>query len=431
MVGKKDEHMSNSKQMTGLAILAGVFFIPSLYAQTSPEFIMLPSNPLEQTNTIPAVTPTPKISKSQQLLTQYYQVSKTSPKKAKQILQQILEEDPDNITALKEMGYLYLRQGNKKSALNYFVRAEQINPADEFNRLQIAYLLNMLGRNKAAYQQFLKLKNSTNPAIRSKARQALINLSGMQTKILPAPFFADLYFSPYYMSRFHNAIFPLIARAGMTFGPNQQGQVYTFVRATRDTRSANGRLPSIYADDSVVVGVGTRYQPLKALPIFAYMEIGEAYQFVKLNNRTWDSDFRIGAFGYDNWGALPQYAENLSFPLKQTGQVYGDVAYYTRYQNDTIATLSVRQGVRAAEYHYSAMNAYLRARVYLDTKGYFYNNLIEFGPGVSFTPDQRWNATVRLEALHGYYFPVNGPMVNPYGSNYNDIQVQFETGLAI
>lgn len=326
------------------------------------------------------------------------------------------------------LGYEFLEKKQNAEALKHFLISEKLDPNNAQTALQIAYLLNELGRDRAAYYQFAKVAVMNDPEKQATARQAMINLAGLQTKILPKPFFADFYISPYYISRFNDFILPAEFRLGFTYGKNDQGELYLFSYFSRDTQSRTGDISEIYADNFTINGIGTRYQLFKKLPIFAYADIGYAHQFVYDIDSSPQNQFyfRGGINAFKRWGRAPRYAPHLARPFKQIGEFYGDFGYYTIYEHNWLGELSLREGLRVMEYKYSAIDVYLRAHYFFDTKGYFYNNLIELGPGIAFIPDNRLFLTLRAETVWGHYIPTRSPEPNPYRSNYGNTLAQLE-----
>ena len=370
------------------------------------------------------------VSATEKLFNEYYKAKKTNPSLAKTLLEQLLEKDPENINAHKEMGYLLIKEKNSELALCHFKIVDRLSPNNYEIKMQIAYLLNELGRNREAYGYFSEVAAGTDKKLSLKANQAMTGLAGTQTKILPKPWFADLYFSPFYYSRFRLYVFPLQFRIGRTFGCHDEWEVYASTWVTWDNKSKDGTaqtgptvapLPQIFNDNVAIEALGVRYRPFyKAFPNFAlYVELGEAYSIVNqqpLQSR-WRNDARGGYFFDGRWGAKDEYAECLIFPFKQVGTIYNNVSYYSRYSN-LIGYLNVTEGLRVAEYHTASLDIYASVRAAADKNQEFFNNFVEIGPAIKFTPNNRYGFNLRAEFLQGYYINVNSPSPNPYGSHY-------------
>lgn len=377
--------------------------------------------------TTAAVAAPPPLSEPDRLLNQYYSLQKTNPSAAEQILQQLVTKYPNNVKGQTEMGYLLLNKKQLKEALQHFLIVQALTPDDYNIKMQIAYLYNQLGENRKAYYQFEAVTKTSDSKLFAKAQQSMINLAGVQTRFLPSPFFADIYFAPYYMYRFRDTIFPGQFRIGMQWGQYNQFQIYGITYYNQDSRSSGGLAPAIYNDNSVTYSGGIRYQPFHTIPIFGYVELGKAYNLLPVVGSPWMNDFRGGFTGYQNWGATPEYAEKLIFPFHFVCDMYGNYAYYSRYNQDWIGQLRLRPGLRIFEYGNSSVDLYLKLEGFWDTKHFFYNNIIDYGPGIAFVPNNRLNLAFRVEFVRGQYLPVNSPDPNPYGTFYTNKLFNLET----
>ena len=363
------------------------------------------------------------------LIDQFYALKKTNPEQAEALLRKIIQQNPCDLKANLEMAYLLNSQKRSKEAICYFQVAEILDPCNYEVKLEIAYLLNGLQRNRDAYYKFQEVTKACDCKTRLKGEEGMVGLAGAQTKIFKKPFFVDFYTAPYYLSRFKDYIFPAQARAGVTYGNRNQGELYATIRFNRDTQSnVNNAIPAIYGDNAIDYAVGTNYQPFEKIPISAYIEWGRAYVLVTDDHgRWWQTDFRVGATGYTTYGAPPVYSPCLAFPWKFAGDIYGDFSYYSRYVHDAIGQLRVRPGLTVLTYHNSSINVYANINTLFDTERLFYNNILEVGPGIAFVPDNRFNFVIRAEATLGYYLPINTSQPNPYPSIYRTTIVEFET----
>lgn len=364
-----------------------------------------------------------------QLLNAFYQEKAKDPQKALNIILHLLELYPNDLVALKETGYLYLAYNNQAAALPFFFRAYALTH-DPNLAMQIAYCYNILGDNRSAYRYFslATLNSSTDPQLNLKAQIAMTNLAGFQMKILPNPYYAEFYYAPFYFSRFRLVVNPFVARAGVILNQDYNVKLYTSFSWSRDDRSsATTQISQIYNDDIALTAVGLSAQPIKKIPLIAFSQVGRAYDLLGVQP-IWRNDFRGGLIYFNRWGASPTYTENAAFPIKWVGSMYADAIYYSRYQN-TISDSRLRQGLRIFQAQSTEVDFYLTGHMILDTKHEFYNNIIEYGPGIAIIPSTRYNNTIRLESLRGYYLPVNSPSPNPYGPNYTNQVIQLETYL--
>ncbi len=376
-----------------------------------------------------------KVSGSQDLnsqMDQYYKLKKTNPDQALILIIQITRKYPQNADAQAEYGYLLLDKKRYKEALTCFQIVEQLKPNDYDIKLQIAYIYNDLQQNKKAFFKFQEVANySPKPKQVQEARESMISLGGSQTKLLPNPFFADIYLDPYHQTRFNDGIFDSQVRFGIQLSKYFQG--YGKVYLNGDTASspgsaALGAAPAEYNDNGVIYDAGLRLTPYQDAPFFFYVEGGTAYNYYLTQNltRRWTGDFRVGSELYQTWGMKPEYAPRPKFPFKHIGNIYGELTYYSRYDNDWILQLRVRDGVRAFEYGYSALDLFIQVEGFGDTQREFYNNIVDYGPGITFIPDVRVGLAFRVRYLLNNYIPVRSPQPNPYRPNYNNFIVETE-----
>src|SRR5580765_413067 len=80
---------------------------------------------------------------SADLMNRAYQIQSTNPNEAARLLKQVFEKDPSNISARRQLGYLYLNQSDYEGALEQFQASEKIHSSDTI-KLQIAYILGSL-----------------------------------------------------------------------------------------------------------------------------------------------------------------------------------------------------------------------------------------------------------------------------------------------
>jgi len=358
-------------------------------------------------------------------LNQFYRVKQTHPEQATKLLQDLLVSDPNNLTVQLENGYWLLNQKQYQAALPFFQKSRKLAPKNQLIALQLGYILNALGQNHQAYQEFKFSATSDDIKIRRQSQQAMLNLAGFATRVAPPPFFADIYFAPYYNSRLAATIFPLQTRAGLFYGHKNRGELYVSINANKDTRSTGGQNPIIYSDNSVVYALGTRYRLWNKPQIYAYTEWGKAHYL--LNDKKTATDFRAGLVGSLNWGETPSYADQSQFSFKHVGDVYANLSFYSRFENNWIGQLTLHEGARIFNYHYSTVDVYGKLQLFADSRKVYYNNLVEFGPGLRWKPDNRYNFALRLEAIHGNYLPINASISNPYQNNYNAVLAMLET----
>lgn len=367
-------------------------------------------------------------SKESLLLDEFYHLKKHNKKAAWTLIQQIIHRYPNNLLALKEGGFLAIDEHHRADAIVYFNKAYNLSYKPDL-AMQLAYLYDepdsgseQLTDKYLAYHYFNLATKSTDKSLELRAQNALTNLAGLQTKAFPSPFFSEIFFDPLSQSRFGLTIRPFIGRLGIEQNNRFQTKTYLVLRQTQDNKSFNfGELPQIYEDNVRITGLGAQISPFPSIPIVSFIEAGRAYDLVYRNRDRWRNDVRAGLMYYNEFGALPAYFERLQLNMKYYSTLYGDATYFSRYKNNIIATIKTHQGIRIAQYKSSMLNLYLSGRVIEDTRREFFNNIAEIGPGIGFTPSNRYRVELRYEHINGMYLPA-GRTINPYGKYYiNDI----------
>lgn len=365
-----------------------------------------------------------KLSYKDQLLVKFYQTKTSNPKVAWKVIQILLNTYPKDIKILKEAAYFAQAQKKNELAISLWEKIYSLEPKPEY-ALTLGYLYDSQNKKQKAFYYFDVASKTTDLKLRCKAEMAKTNLAGAQTKILPDPFFIEIYSAPFYFSRFDLAVLPIIARAGITINKEHNTEVYLTNRRTQDDRSGGkggfliqNSISQIFEDNVAIYSVGFRTYPWKKIPLLAFIEAGRAQDLIYQNRARWRSDVRGGGVYYNEWGIKPNYYLNLEFPFCYVATLYSDVIYYSRYNDNIIGTAWFRPGLRVAAYHSASLDAYVANYLILDKNHEFYNNTYSIGPGVAFRPTNRLNIVFRFESLQGFYIPVHSPTPNPYRSKY-------------
>ncbi|WP_340600555.1 tetratricopeptide repeat protein [Acinetobacter sp. HZNU-JH01] len=329
---------------------------------------------------------------------QFYKLEQQQPEQAEKILLELAALTPQDIKVWKSLTYLQIRLNKQDQALYSVRKASQLAPQDDQLKLQEAYLLNQLQRDRDALPIFKMLAQSNDVEIATKAQQAVQNLSGGTVK----PVFKDIYFAPSYESRYDDFIFPLKMRYGRNWD-NGRAQVYGFMNLNRDTKSRGGVRPEIIDENAVTVGVGANYQPWLSIPIRAYLELGGSYDLIDRNRDKFRESVVGGVTGYQEWYANPS-VENRTVWNDYFTDLYGNVASYSREDYNVIADLRLRSGFNVYRGETGTVQAYAKLHALADSEGENYNNLFEYGAGVAWQPFNYLPVKVRVERLYGHYF---------------------------
>lgn len=387
----------------------------------------IPVAPTTSSPNIQSIPQKPKkivtIPKYQRLLNQYYQLKNHNEALALQKLQEANKKYPNNIQVLKEKGFAAVKLNHNKEAIYYFKKAYDLTHDPDL-ALQLGYLYTCINKRPTAYQYFQWASQSKNQTTALSAENAMTNLSGLQIKALPKPYFSETFFTPFSQTRFGLTVRPFLTRVGVEQNNKLLTREYMFLRRTDDNKSKSlGEISQIYEDDVQIEGIGMQITPIPKFPLVGFLEGGVAYDLVYRNRDRWRGDLRSGLMYYNQFGVRPAYYDKLTFGLFYFSDLYLDAAYYSRYNNNIIGGGRTHQGFHLIQYHSIMINTYVTGRVILDTKRLFYNNFAEAGPGVAIIPTNRFNFQIRFEHLNGAYLPA-GAIYNPYRQYYINNLVQ-------
>lgn len=349
----------------------------------------------------------------------FYQIKNKESKKALLLIKQLVKRYPLDITILKEGGYLALQLHDNNFALLCFARVYRLTYDPKF-ALQIAYIYDSTQQKRLAYYYFGCATHTQDAKDRMTAELAKTNLRGAATKILPQPYYLDFTFTPISFSRFHLVVYDTILKLGKVINEKFQWKTYLFYHRTWDNKSGSfGLISQVYTDNVSIVGAGTEITPIPHFPMIAFFQLGKANDLVYRNRSRWRSDLRYGLAYYNEWGMKPSYTFKPELLLHFQGDAYTDIIYFSRFRN-TIATARLRPALKVFRWGSATIDLYYKGFVIQDTLRQFYNNLMEYGPGIAFTPSDRYNVTLRYENLRGHYLPSNTNPLNPYKPNYHN-----------
>jgi tetratricopeptide (TPR) repeat protein len=334
---------------------------------------------------------------------------------ARQALQDLRASE---LQARKQKAYDLLEQGHRKEALSLFEQIHLTDPSDNATTLQLGYLYQVTGKLTKARQMFEAERYNQDPRVSGQATAALKEVNQQS-----AWWFASAYVAPFYESRFANQINPIIFKVGVR--ATRYLEPYVGMRFTRDIRSTSGTLPVIYSDNSDVFSVGLQSHVL-GHGTNLYAEAGTAVSLMSqpIQGRA-VPDYRAGITWYKPWETgLAEAAKKRSTGISLTGNAYSDISFYSRYNDNVIGYLQIRQGVNLPTAHLLPMQALAAINVVRDSNGDFYNNVVEAGPALRIAPFRRLlNLQFEVNYLRGFY-TAHDP-ANPYGSSYGDFRVFF------
>ena len=266
--------------------------------------------------------------------------------------------------------------------------------------MQIGYLQQQLGDDQAAAEAFKTTVMSGDRIRADQACAAYRNVRGSSGKLLPDPWFAEVYAAPEYRSHHDVAVAPIEGRVGVSYGASSTVEAYVSLRGTIDTRSGKADLvPVTYYDNAAFVAGGLRVQPFADVPVSLFAEVGAGYDIADQNRGRLRSDFRGGAVAYQQWNVEAPCAGGDRFPFRFIADVYGEAIYYSRYDNNVLFYGRVRPGIRLFETPTWGVDGYLLGAVSSDLKNNKDNHFGEYGTGIALHAYDPFRWTARAELV--------------------------------
>lgn len=320
-----------------------------------------------------------------------------------------LVEDPGRPEIIKQLGYMSVADGDMVDAVKKFEGERRLVPRDYEAALELGYLYDSLHDESGAEASFAAARLSPDARIRDAASSALKNV-----RARAAPFYVDVYASPYYTSRFSDKVAYFEASAGYKPEPDGPISFYLDSRYTQDTLSRGGVVPEIYSDNYASLSPGIRYQP-KGFNASLTADWGLAINLLPTADHPGATEFdgRVVLADYHYWEG----------PDSLFADVGASAGFYSRYRDNVIGYLQSRGGIKAWDNSRSQLSLYAPVNVYKDTNRDFFNNAVEAGAGLEFQPSTKINLKFRAEYLRGTYMGITGRDPNPYGPHYNDVRL--------
>lgn len=361
------------------------------------------------------------------LASAYDLLGEGEPRAAAEELRAALALDPCRPEVQAQLGYVLTGLGDHRAALDHIEAARDLGHADPRLTLQAAYLHERTGNAIESRRRFVQAMDEGDPEVARQAEDELIVRNAA-----PGLWITDAYTAPLYQSRFDNVVVPVLIRSGPNLTAPRLVQPYGFLRANRDTRS-DSEQAEIFAENAVIAGAGIRFRPFGGT-MAAYAEAGPTYDLLRSPDRDGGSSFRgsvqAGIYDFRVYG-VPR---DLHGPGESGlfAELYYDASYYSRFENNGIGYLQFRPGMRQTGRARGALDFYTPILAVVDTRGLYFNNLIEAGLGARWSPPGLGGLTVSAEYLRGRYLrspeSVGGPAVDPLpvtfgGEPYGDLRI--------
>lgn len=132
------------------------------------------------------------------------------------------------------------------------------------------------------------------------------------------------------------------------------------------------------------------------------------------------NDLRTGVIFWYGWDSYRDPVKRFTLPLIWSGEIYSDISYYRRQNNNIIGYCHVKSGFHLLRFWKSTIDIYGAAYINRDMNGEFWNNRLEFGPGLWLKPLESLDMKLYVEWLSGRYISISDSYINPYPQQYTD-----------
>ena len=134
-------------------------------------------------------------------------------------------------------------------------------------------------------------------------------------------------------------------------------------------------------------------------------------------------DIRGGFIFWQGFDAEYKDRWTKTFPFSFWDEIYSDITYYKKDDNNIIGYLNVKAGARIFRVHKTVLDYYFVSYSMFDKHGDFWNNKLDFGIGFRIKPWTNLELSLFVETLKGTYLDRNGRYENPHLSQYNDVRI--------
>lgn len=131
-------------------------------------------------------------------------------------------------------------------------------------------------------------------------------------------------------------------------------------------------------------------------------------------------DFRTGLIFWYGWDKSKLSPHFLSIPLNNWGEVYSDISYYQSQKHNVITYMHFRTGIRILQIWKTSVDLFGITYIMNDTNKDYWNNKIEYGPGLWIRPILHLGLKIYIEWPSGFYYPIKGGEPNPNPKKYTD-----------
>ena len=185
-------------------------------------------------------------------------------------------------------------------------------------------------------------------------------------------------------------------------------RIYIDALASQDSRTANGAVPQIFADNYALGALGVQFTTAAGFRAFA--QVGESVPLGSVAAVRSGGDLRAGIQLYREWAEKPS-------PTQSYGNLYASTTYLSRY-SDWIVYSQLEAGRHLFT---PAVDLFARGTITLDSRGYYYSNLAEVTLGIRYRPFGIHGPAFSLERVAGSYLR-NAERPADTGALYDDFR---------
>jgi hypothetical protein len=132
------------------------------------------------------------------------------------------------------------------------------------------------------------------------------------------------------------------------------------------------------------------------------------------------TDLRGGFIFWYGWDKWYSPASLITLPGHFIGEVYSELNYFRKDDDNIILYTHVKAGIRAIRIWKCALVGYGAAYIMKDANRDFWNNVTEIGPGFWIQPHPDVDLKFFAEWLRGYYYGIEGRDENPNSQIFDD-----------
>jgi hypothetical protein len=317
-------------------------------------------------------------------------------------------------------------------AQSAFLAAARAGADPQLIALERAYVAIEQGDRALARAEFTSAARGPDAA---RTRQAESELAALASRE-PRHFWADLYAEAFGWKRIvganHEADLVPTARLRGFYRPfsGLDVHLYLFAQATRDVASRTADragVPLIYADNTAIFGPGILWR-LWSQKLGLYAQIGPAIELVDHSKKRVQLDARVGAtLGLESGGCWPAALSGSRWQLSTCQDLYAEVTYASRYQNDVIGYARGRTALGFAITGPVQWLIGAELRAAKDTNEEYYNNFADAGLGPRIRLLSPFHLDLTFAAHAGTYFGESHLDPAPHPLHYVDLRAQAAT----